>query len=203
MNGIGAIKPTNNQPTSHRPWVASDADDTWGGSGLGRLQRNQSLDGDCPPLSWQAIQSRDELRGSPGLHIYSICKRVVENGDWLRADIGWNCGEDSSREAPVPFFHGGRNSPSEKAAMWGQAPSAKPKQPQKPERDGASPHFRTPGHSLRYLSTKGAREHICSWISKNSATTMSRDHRGSANPHPIHLQPGIGQGRMRCWNPDR
>ena len=44
---------------------------------------------------------------------YSNCKRVVENGEWLRADIGWNCGENSSREVPVPFFHGGRHSPSE------------------------------------------------------------------------------------------
>ena len=28
----------------------------------------------------------------------------MENGDWLRADIGWNCGEDSGREVLAPLF---------------------------------------------------------------------------------------------------
>ena len=41
-------------------------------------------------------------------------KRVVEKGDWLRADIHRKCGANRGREVPVPFFHGARHSPSEK-----------------------------------------------------------------------------------------
>ena len=33
----------------------------------------------------------------------------MENGDWLKADISWNCGKNSSREVPVPFFHASPN----------------------------------------------------------------------------------------------
>ena len=72
--------------------------------GTGNLQLLSSL-----ALRVSVVSGRERYISN-----YLNCKRAVENGDWLRADIGRNCGKNSSREVPVPFFHGARHSPSEK-----------------------------------------------------------------------------------------
>ena len=58
--------------------------------------------------------ARYSLRAANAIHTYSNCKRVVENGDWLRADIGRNCGKTVAARSLSPFSTVVRNSPSEK-----------------------------------------------------------------------------------------
>ena len=125
----------------------------------------------------------------------------MENGDWLRADIGWNCEESSSYEVPVPFFHGGRHSPSEKAAMWGQAPSANPKQPQKPERDGAGPHFRTPG---RQFELQINADRVCIDVCILNERSVSPSAQDPGLPlealRSLTMQASIGGTAARRWH---
>ena len=127
---------------------------------------------------------------------YSNCKRVVENGDWLRADIGWNCGKPWPLGA-CPLFPRwcGIHRPKK-----GTGTVRKPKTAEKNQSvTEPVPIFGLPAYSLSYYLDAGYRTYAANYF--HALATCLAGAPDDIRARIAFFQPGFGSTALvhRVW----